>query len=70
MTKEVNEGLKHIAKGKGFDAQQRLRMYYNALRRKDIKLGRNKLVTITRCVEAVRKDYPSAKPSYDLNYFR
>ncbi len=70
MTRVVNDELEHLPRIKDWDAQAELRLVYNALRRQDLKLGRNKEYTLARCIEHVRKENPSWTPSYDQNYFR
>ncbi len=69
MTAIVNEDLGHIPRGKDFDTQSQLRLYFNVFRREDLKLGKNKEETLLRCLEAVSERNPSAKPVFDTEYF-
>lgn len=69
MTRVVNDELGHIPRGKDFDSQAQLRLYYNALRREDLKLGRTKQETLSRCVNALKQSNPAAQPRFDASFF-
>lgn len=70
MTQIVSDELEHLPRTKDWDAQAQLRLMYNALLRQDLRLGRNREHTLTRCIEHIRKENPSWTPSYDRNYFK
>jgi hypothetical protein len=71
MTRIVNQELEHIPRtGRHvFDAQARLRMLFNGLRREDLKLGKTKEETLVRCIQSVKKDYPTWEPAFDRAFF-
>lgn len=72
MTRLVNEELSHIPRTDEdtYDAQAELRAFYNAMRRRDLSLGKSKEETLRAAVAAVRKDRPDAQPVFDTSFFR
>jgi hypothetical protein len=72
MTRIVNEDLKHIPRtGRhNLDGQAHLRLFYNGLRRENLKLGRNKEQTLLRCIELVKLDFPTWEPVFDNSFFK
>lgn len=70
MTQIVNDELEHIPRTKDWDAQAELRLFYNALRRQNLKLGRNREQTLARCIQHIKIEKPSWTPTYDQNYFK
>jgi hypothetical protein len=71
MTKIVNEELEHIPRTgrRIYDAQAKLRMFYNGMRRHDLKAEKTKEDTLRRCIELVKKDDADWRPRYDRNFF-
>jgi hypothetical protein len=70
MTRIVNDELERLPRTSEWDAQAELRLVYNALRRQDLKLRRNREQTLARCIEHVKKEHPFWTPEYDRGYFR
>ena len=69
MSSKVDEDLKHIPKGVGGSAQNRLRYYYEVYREIDI-IEKTKEETLERAIVATKKDYPDFVPQYDKDYFK
>lgn len=69
MTRIVKEELKHIPSGYGV-MHGWLRTYYNRWRRQDLSKGKSKEETLSRCIEAIRKENPSWHPEYDITFFK
>lgn len=69
MTRIVKEELKHIPSGDGV-MHGWLRTYYNRWRRQDLKNGKTKEETMTRCIEALRQENPSYLAEYDITFLK
>lgn len=69
MTHIVKEELKHIPSGYG-PRHGWLRTYYNRWRRQDLKKGKTKEETLTRCIEAIRVEDPHWLAEYDITFFK
>jgi hypothetical protein len=69
MTALINEELQHIPKGSQFDVQAKFRIFYNSMRKNDLKFEKSKEHTLMRCIDEVRKNNPFAQPKFDRDYF-
>lgn len=69
MTKIVKEELRHIPKGYG-PRHGWLRTYYNRWRRQDLKMGLTREKTLSRCIEAIRREDPHWHPEFDPTFFK
>ena len=70
MNRLVKDELEHIPREYGNLPQNMLRAVYNVTRRYGLKLGEKKEKALARSIEALKKDYPGWRPSYDREYFR
>jgi hypothetical protein len=70
MNRVLKEELDHIPREYGNLPQNMLRAVYNSTRRYGLKLGEGKEKALARSIEALKKDYPAWRPSYDREYFR
>lgn len=70
MTRIVKSELEHIPKGPRGSAQNRLRIYYNAWRRRDLLRGRSKEETLKDVIEMLKRSYPDFDPKFDRNFFK
>ena len=69
MTNIVKEELRHIPSGYGV-RHGWLRTYYNRWRRQDLKKGKAKEETLSRCIEAIRSEDPHWHPEFDPTFFK
>ena len=70
MTRIVKSELEHIPKGPKGSTQNRLRIYYNAWRRRDLLRGKSKEETLEEAIKMLREDYPGFNPRFDRGFFR
>ena len=70
MTKIVKSELKHIPKGSKGSVQNRLRIYYNAWRRRDLLSGKSKEQTLEEAIKKLKEDYPDFEPKFDRDFFK
>ena len=70
MTRIVKSELEHIPKGSKGSTQNRLRIYYNAWRRRDLLRGKSKEQTLEEAIKMLREDYPDFNPRFDRDFFR
>ena len=70
MTKIVKSELEHIPKGSRGSTQNKLRIYYNAWRRRDLLRGKSKEQTLEEAIKMLREDYPDFNPRFDRDFFK
>lgn len=70
MTNILKSELKHIPKGSRGSTQNKLRIYYNAWRRRDLPKGKSKEETLEEAVEMLKEDDPEFNPRFDREFFR
>jgi len=70
MTRIVKSELDHIPKGPRGSTQNKLRIYYNAWRRRDLLRGKSKEETLEDVIRKFKEDYPSFDPRFDRDFFR
>ena len=70
MTRIVKSELEHIPKGSKGSVQNRLRIYYNAWRRRDLLTGKSKEQTLEEAIKKVKGDYPDFEPEFDRDFFK
>ena len=70
MTRIVKSELEHIPKGSKGSVQNRLRIYYNAWRRRDLLRGKSKEETLEEAIKMLREDYPDFNPRFDRDFFK
>ncbi|KPV65388.1 MAG: hypothetical protein AOA65_0179 [Candidatus Bathyarchaeota archaeon BA1] len=70
MVRIVKSELEHIPKGSKGSTQNRLRIYYNAWRRKDLLSGKSKEETLEKVVNKLKKDHPDFNPQFDEDFFK
>lgn len=66
----LKEELEHVPREYWNLPQNMLRAVYNSSRRYGLKLGEKKEKALARSIEALKKDFPAWRPSYDSEYFR
>ena len=70
MTKIVKSELEHIPKGPRGSTQNRLRIYYNAWRRRDLLKGKSKEQTLEEAIKMLKEEYPDFNPRFDRDFFK
>ena len=70
MTRIVKSELDHIPKGPRGSTQNKLRIFYNAWRRRDLLRGKSKEETLEDVIRKIKEDYPSFDPRFDRDFFR
>lgn len=70
MTRIVKSELDHIPKGPRGSPQNKLRIYYNAWRRRDLLRGKSKEETLEDVMRKFKEEYPSFDPRFDRDFFR
>ena len=69
MTRIVKSELEHIPKGSKGSVQNRLRVYYNAWRRRDLLRGKAKEETLEEAIKMLKEGYPDFNPKFDRDFF-
>ena len=69
MTKIVKSELKHIPKGPKGSTQNRLRIYYNAWRRRNLLRGKSKEQTLEEAIKMLKEDHPDFNPKFNKDFF-
>jgi hypothetical protein len=70
MARIVKSELEHIPKGSKGSTQNRLRLYYNAWRRRDLLRRKSKEETLEEAIKMLKKNYPNFNPKFDRNFFK
>jgi len=70
MVRIVKLELEHIPKGSKGSAQNRLRIYYNAWRRRDLLRGKPREETLEETIKMLRRDHPDFDPKFDEDFFK
>ena len=72
MIRIVRLELKHIPRGLRGSAQNKLRLYYNGMRRHDLSINPKipARESLKKALERLRKDYPDYPFRYNAEFFR
>ena len=70
MVKLVRSELEHIPKGLKGSTQNRLRIYYNAWRRRDLLTGKPKEQTLEAAIKMLKEKHPDFDPKFDEVFFK